>query len=251
MGGARAATAPHRRLPLPLRADARAAIAAVSDPARGAEEVGHALPRLGHPRQDTRAARLREEGGRGDRRQLRRDPLGARGRGDPARDRPRRDRACAAVRAEAAADRPRALLPPAQGQRARDRRRGRARRRPRARRGPPPRRGVRALPRRRHRRRPAERGLVRALRDRGDGAWETGRHVPARRGGPPHRGGLRNSRADRLRDRRDAARDPPAARLGRSAAARARRRITRLRRARPRPRDGRPTACSHSTLVSR
>ena len=38
-------------------------------------------------------ARLREEGRRRDRRQLRRDPLGARGSDDPARRRPERDRA--------------------------------------------------------------------------------------------------------------------------------------------------------------
>ena len=49
------------------------------------QEVRHALPRLGHPRQDAGAARLREEGRSRDRRQLRRDPLGARGGGDPAR----------------------------------------------------------------------------------------------------------------------------------------------------------------------
>ena len=65
------------------------AVAAVPDPAALPQEVGHPLPRLGHPRQDAGAARVRQEGGRRDRRQLRRDPLGARGRGDPAGDRPR------------------------------------------------------------------------------------------------------------------------------------------------------------------
>ena len=44
-----------------------------------------------------RAARVRQEGRRRDRRQLRRDPLGARGGRDPAGHRPRRDRAGAAV----------------------------------------------------------------------------------------------------------------------------------------------------------
>ena len=98
VGGARAAAAAHRRLPLLLRADARAAVAPVPDPARGAQEVGHALPRLGHPRQDAgRSSPTARRPDARDRRQLRRDPLGARGGGDPARDRPRRDRARAAV----------------------------------------------------------------------------------------------------------------------------------------------------------
>ena len=142
VGGARAAAAADGRLPLLLRAHARAEVAPVPDPARGPEEVGHPLPRLGHPRQDPGAARVRQAGRRADRRLLRRDPLGARGRGDPAGDRPRADRARAAVRPRPPADRPRALLAPAQGHRARDRRVRGARRRPRARRGPPPRRGA-------------------------------------------------------------------------------------------------------------
>ena len=82
---ARGAAAAHRPLPLHVRADARAAVAAVPDPAGVPEALGDALPRLRHPRQDARGARVREEGRRRDRRQLRRDPLGARGDGDPAR----------------------------------------------------------------------------------------------------------------------------------------------------------------------
>ena len=165
-----------------------------------------------------RAARLRQEGGRRDRRQLRRDPLGARGGGDPARDRPLADRARAAVRPRATGDPARALVASAQGHRARDRRRRRARRRPRDRRRAPSRRGVRALPERRHRRRPAERGLVRPVRDRVHGARQAGRHLPPRRGRPAHRGSVRHDRAGRLRDRRDAPRATPAARRRRGRA---------------------------------
>ena len=51
---AREAAPADRRLPLLLRADARAAVAPVPDPARGAEEERLPLPRLGHPRQDAR-----------------------------------------------------------------------------------------------------------------------------------------------------------------------------------------------------
>ena len=89
--------AARRRLPLLLRPHARAAVAPVPDPAAVREAVGDALPRLGHPRQGARRDRLREEGRRRDRRQLRRDPLGAGGARDPARHRPGRDPAGAAV----------------------------------------------------------------------------------------------------------------------------------------------------------
>ncbi len=126
----------------------------------------------------------------------------------------------AAVRPRPAGDRPRALLAPAQGHRARDRGRRGARRRARDRRGPPPRRGPRALPGGRHRRRPAERRLVRPVRDRGDGARQAGRDLPARRGRPAHRGGVRHARPDRLRDRGDAPRDAPPARRRRGTPAR-------------------------------
>ena len=63
-----------------------------------------------------------------------------------------------------------------------------------------------ALPRRGHRRRPAQCRLVRPVRDRVHGAREARRHVPARRGRAPDRGGLRHPGPDRLRDCRDAAR---------------------------------------------
>ena len=86
----------HRRLPLLLRADARAALRPVPAPARAPQEVGDALPRLRHPWQGPVRARVRQEGGRGGRRLVRRDPLGAGGGDDPARDRRARDRAVAA-----------------------------------------------------------------------------------------------------------------------------------------------------------
>ena len=196
---ARAPAPAHRRLPLLLRAHARAEVAPVPDPARVRQEVGLALPRLRHPRQDARAARVRQEGGRRGRRQLRRDPLGAGGRGDPARHR----RALASRPHRRPTARGRVVVhapssPRPQGHRARDRGVCGARRRPRARRGAPPRRGVRALPGGRHRRRPAERRLVRPLRDRVHGARQAGRHVPPRRGGSAHGGGLRRPRAARV-----------------------------------------------------
>ena len=218
-----------------------------------AQEVRLALPRLGHPRQDARrSSRTGKKAGRPDRRQLRRDPLGAGGGGDPAGDRPRRDRARAAVRPRAAADRPRAVVAPAQGHRARGRGLRGPRRRPRARRGPPPRRGVRALPRRRHRRRPAERRLVRRLRDRGDGARQAGRHLPARRGGPAHarrrsasRVPIVSATTETLRERA-----PPARRATpRAAASSAPPRAPTSSRCTTS--SGSPTACSTSTLVSR
>ena len=57
---------------------------------------------LGHPRQDAGASSpTGEKAGARDRRQLRRDPLGARGDGDPARHRPRPRDARAAVRPRA------------------------------------------------------------------------------------------------------------------------------------------------------
>ena len=58
----------HGRVPLLLRAHARPAVAPVPDPASAPQEVRLPLPRLGHPRQDARRARLRQEGRRGDRR---------------------------------------------------------------------------------------------------------------------------------------------------------------------------------------
>ena len=125
-----------------------------------------------------------KKAGRRDRRQLRRDPLGARGRGDPAGYRSLALHPGAAVRPVATAHHPRALFASPQGHRARDRGRRRARCRSRDRRGPPPRRGVRALPQRGHRRRPAQRRLVRPLRDRVHGARQAGGHLSARRCGP-------------------------------------------------------------------
>ena len=81
-----------RRLPLLLRAHARAEVAAVPDPARARQALGDALPRLRHPRQAAGRARLGEARRRPDRRLLRRDPLGARRGGRPAGDRPARVR---------------------------------------------------------------------------------------------------------------------------------------------------------------
>ena len=127
------------------------------DPPSSAQEVGDALPRFGHPGEVARAARVREEGRRGGRGLVRRCPLGAGGRDDPAGDRREGDRARAAVRSRSARDPARTLLAAPQGDGARRRRVRRARRGARSRRGPAPRRGVRALPRRRHRRRPAQR----------------------------------------------------------------------------------------------
>ena len=98
---AREAAAADRHLPLRLRPHARAAVAPVPGAAPVREEVGDALPRLGHPRQDAGAARLRQEGRRRDRRQLRRDPLGARGGGAAAGNRRLADHALATVRPHA------------------------------------------------------------------------------------------------------------------------------------------------------
>ena len=152
------------------------------------------LRRLRHPRQDAGAARLRARGRRSRRRLVRRDPLGSRRRGDPARHRPAALRAFAGPRRRAPARRARALAQGEQGHRVRRGRMRRAARRPRRRPRPPARRGARALPPRGHRRRPAQRRLVRDLRDRGDGARQARRHLSARRGGSPHRGGVRHRR---------------------------------------------------------
>ena len=86
--------------------------------ARSAQEVRHALPRLRHPWEVAAGARVRQEGRRRDRRLVRRDSLGSRGRDDPTRDRRVGDRARAAVRPRAARDPARALVAPAQGNRA-------------------------------------------------------------------------------------------------------------------------------------
>ena len=86
--GVRAARAADGHLPLLLRADADPEVAAVPAPARAAQEERLPLPRLRHPRQVARGARVRQARRRRDRRLLRRDPLGARGARDPARARP-------------------------------------------------------------------------------------------------------------------------------------------------------------------
>ena len=112
---ARAPAPPHRRLPLLLRAHARAEVAPVPDPARDRQEERLPLPRLGHPRQDARRARLRQARRRRDRRLLRRDPLGARGARRPAGARPAPVHAAPAVRQPAAARRPRAVEPREEG----------------------------------------------------------------------------------------------------------------------------------------
>ena len=248
--GTRRAAAADGRLPLHLRPHPRAAVAAVPVAAALPQEVGHALPRLGHPRQDARAAGRRQEGRRRDRRQLRRDPLGARGRGDPAGDRPLAVRSRTAVGSGPPGDPARTLVATAQGHRARDRRGRRARRRPRDRRGAPSRRGVRALPERRHRRRPAQRGLVRPLRDRVHGARQAGRHLPPRGGREAHRGGVRHHacRSSRRPPR------PSASSSGRSSPTRRSAGVEGRRRAPTSSsfttRSGSPTASSTSTLVS-
>ena len=130
-----------------------------------------------------------------DRRLLRRDPLGARRRGGPARASTCADYAPSPAVATRA--RPLVVHAPSnratQGHRARDRRvraaAGRPRRSSRACRTT--RRVERYAPRR-HRRRPAERRLVRRLRDRGDGARQAGRHASPRRRRSAHRGGVRH-----------------------------------------------------------
>ena len=139
------------------------------------------------------------------------DPAGRRGREDRAGDPERRQ--------AAAADPPRAVVAAAQGQRSTSSPRSRGSTPTSARRGADARRGVRALPRGGHRRRPAERRLVRRLRDRVPCARQARRDVPARRGRAPDRGGVRRRGARRLGDRRDAARAAAAARRGRRAPA--------------------------------
>ena len=138
-----------------------------------------------------------EAGRRARRRLLRRDPLGAGGARRPTGDRPRRHHALAAVRPRAAPSCCTRLVAVAEGNRARHRRlrAGSAVRALDIVEGLDHVAGVRALPRRRHRRRPAERRLVRHVRDRGDGARQAGRHVPARGGGAQDRGGVRRSRS--------------------------------------------------------
>ena len=170
---------------------------------------------LGHPRQDAGGARLREKGRRGDRRQLRRDPLGSPRDRDPARHRPRPRDARAAVRTAPPRRRPRALVATAQGHRPRRSCLRGARRRAADRRGAPSQGGARAVPRRGHRRRPAERRLVRPLRDRVHGARQAGRHLPPRGGDAPHGGGVRAAGADRERLGRDAPRPAGRARRAR------------------------------------
>ena len=247
----RAAPPPHRRLPLLLRAHARAEIPAIPALAREAEALGDALPRLRHPRQAARGARLgaaRPTPGSSA------PTTRSAGCPTPRSSRPGIDLrdydAAPADRPRAPGRRPRPVEPPPQGHRARDRRLRAAPGRPRDRRGPPPRRGAPPLRGRRHRRRPAERRLVRPVRDRGDGARQARRHLPPRRGGRPHGGGLRDDGADRLRHRRDARR-PRSARSSRtppSGAASARRAAPTSSASTTSSRS--PTACSTSTLGS-
>ena len=110
----------------------------------------------------------------------------------------RRD-AVASFRPPAPGDRARTLVAATQGDGSRAPRVRGPRRRAPHRRGRPPPGGARALPRRRHRRRPAERRLVRAVRDRVHGARQAGRHVPPRRSDAPHRRGVRAAGAARQR----------------------------------------------------
>ena len=218
--GPRGAAAAHRPLPFHVRADAGPPVAAVPDPAGVPEALGDAVPRLGHPRQGAGGARVREEGRRRDRRELRRDPLGARGDGDPSRHRPRPRHAGAALRTATAGGRPCAVVAAPEGDGPRRPRVRGPRRRPADRRRAPPRRGARALPGRGHRRRPAERRLVRPVRHRVHGARQARRHVPARRGDATHGGCIRPAGAARQRVGRDPARPTRGARRARRRPAR-------------------------------
>ena len=129
-----------------------------------------------------------------------------------ARDRPARVPAGGSERARAPTRRARAVEPRAEGHGARDRRLPRARRRPRDRRGAPPHGGAAALRAGRHRRRPAQRGLVRIVRDRGDGARQAGRDLAPRGCSRPDRERVRRPVAARARDQGDAGRRATAAR---------------------------------------
>ena len=248
---ARAAAAAHRRLPLLLRPDARAAVAPVPDPARCPQEERLPLPRLRHPRQDARGARM--DGKRagaeivGSYAALRWVPEAH--VVPPGLDL-RQFTPDAADRQPAAARRPRAVEPREEGHALRDRGLRAARRRPRHRRGRPPRRGARALRARRHRRRPAERRLARRVRARGDGARQAGRRPPRpgdRRAAAP-RASASASRSSPRRRRRSPTRCARSSRARRCAASSA-------PRAAPTSSGsttstGSPTACSRSTLGS-
>src|SRR5581483_6466411 len=200
----RAARADDRHLPLLLRAHARAEVGAVRAAAAARQALGHALPRLRHSRQAAGGARMVGTRRRARGRLVRRRALGAGRTCDPAGDRRALDRAGTAVGSRATRRAARAVVARAQGDGARRRGVRGARRRARDRRGARPPRGVRALSPRGRRRRPAERRLVRRVRDRVARTRQARRHVPARRGGAPHRGGVRRLGADRERDEGDA-----------------------------------------------
>src|SRR5581483_34336 len=227
------------------RPHARTEVPAIPALACDREALRDALSRLRHPGQAAGGAGVGRPRRGEDRRLLRRDPLGPRRGGRTAGNRPRRVRPEPAVRRRAPGRRPRALLPPAQGHRARGRRVRAAPGRARDRRRAPPRRGSTPLRAGGHRRRSAERGLVRPVRDRGNGARQARRHVPARGGGRAHGGGVPGEGADRERDGGNARRAAAPARRGRGATARRRRGEPRVRRARPRPRCGRRPPAGH------
>ncbi len=159
----------------------------------------------------------------------------------------------AAVRPQPARDPARAVVAAAQGHRARDRSGRGPRRRPRDRRGAPPRRGVRALPERRHRRRPAQRragtGCSRSSAWRS--ASRSSRTSTTRPCGAPRRRSERPSRSCPPRPRRSASSfarsstTPPSATAQRGG-------VASVRRARPRPgADHRPPARRlRSTLMA-
>ena len=191
--------------------------------------------------------------GRAGRRLVRRDPLGTRSGDDPARDRREGDRPSPPT------DRKRPMILHAPSSRRRKgtedvhRRLRGARGRPRPRRGPPPRRGVRALPRGRHRRRPAERGWygLFAIECMALGKpVVTFLHAEAVARTEKELG---DARADRERDERDAARAARAARRHRSRAAPDRRGVASVRRAgaRPRTRHRPPARLSYSSACPR
>ena len=178
--GAGAAAAADRRLPLLLRADARAAVAPVPAAARGpasrASSTTSAPTSAARrpPSSPTASARTREIVG--SYAALRWVPGGAR---RPARARPAAVHAARrrpTARGRSSSTRPRTARrrAPRYVIEACEQLAGRARHR----RGRPARGGARALRPGRHRRRPAERRLARRLRARGDGARQAGRRAP-------------------------------------------------------------------------
>ena len=262
--GVRAAPAGDRRLPLLLRPDSRPEVAAVPDPRGAAEEVGAALPRLGHPRPPPEELAY---SGAADAQIV--------GSYDAIRWVPGRPR-------RSPGDRPAGFepVPPS------DRERPLVVHAP----STAPRKGTehviaaaseldveleiveglhhdearRALRARRHRRRPAQRRLVRPVCDRGDGARQARRDVLHDDAVARTEEAFGVARAARARDEGDARRDAPAARRVTRGASPDRRGEPRLRgacsrrrrdRRAParhlRPSRGRPTTVDRSPRTAR